>query len=179
MINVSPHDEHDPAAIIHLFASTFAAAEGEDEGAVIGSLVHDLIATTNPADLFGYVASDGDQLAGAIFFSRVQTDGDQTLVLLSPVAVHPAFQGQGIGQRLIAYGLRSIEEQGAEVVVTYGDPAFYGKVGFTPLSTDVIPPPFELSQPEGWLGQALTSASIQPLQGPMSCVAAFDNPELW
>ena len=179
MTGFSPYDAHDPAAIIRLFATSFAAADGEDEGAVIGSLVHDLIATTNPADLFGYVASDGDQLTGALFFSRVQTDGKQTLVLLSPVAVHPAFQGQGIGQHLIAYGLRSIEEQGVEVVVTYGDPTFYGKVGFTPLSTDVILPPFELSQREGWLGQALTSASIQPLQAPMSCVAAFDNPKLW
>jgi putative acetyltransferase len=113
----------------------------------------------------------------------VQTDGDptgdSTLVLLSPVAVQPAFQGQGIGQCLITHGLRSIREQGVEVVVTYGDPAFYGRVGFEPLSTEVIPPPFDLSQPIGWLGKSLTSTHIQPIRTPISCVAAFDDPALW
>lgn len=184
MVDIVPHADHDPAAIEHLFASTFAAAEGEDEGARIGLLVRDLMTTTDPADLFGYVASSGDRLAGAIFFSRVRSNGGQTesaqmLFLLSPVAVPPEFQGQGIGQRLITSGLHQIKEQSAEVVITYGDPAFYEKMGFKPLSTEVIPPPFELSQPIGWLGQSLTSNPIQPIEEAISCVPAFDDPALW
>lgn len=179
MVNIVPHADHDPAAIEHLFTWTFAAAEGEDEGAAIRALVHDLMTTTDPADLCGYVAAQDNNPVGAIFFSRMQAEGAQTLFLLSPVAVHPDVQGQGIGQRLITSGLYQIKEQGADVVITYGDPAFYEKMGFKPLSTEVIPPPFELSQPIGWLGQSLTSNPIQPIEESISCVPAFDDPALW
>jgi predicted N-acetyltransferase YhbS len=178
MITILSHEEHASAAVVHLFASTFAAAEGEEEGAVIGALVRDLM-TTDPSDLFGYVASRGERLAGAIFFSRMQTDGTQTLFLLSPVAVRPEAQGQGIGQRLITHGLQQMREHGADVVITYGDPAFYGKVGFEPLSTEDVPPPFELSQPIGWLGTSLSDDAIRPVRKPVACVAAFDEPGLW
>jgi predicted N-acetyltransferase YhbS len=85
----------------------------------------------------------------------------------------------GIGQALIAHGLQEMEERGVEVVTTYGDPAFYSKVGFHPLSQDVIEAPYELSQPEGWLGQSLSQDAIEPIPGHCSCVKALDDPAYW
>jgi putative acetyltransferase len=33
--------------------------------------------------------------------------------------------------------------------MTYGDPAYYGKVGFLPVAEHVVPAPFPLSMPIG------------------------------
>jgi len=51
--------------------------------------------------------------------------------LLGPVAIHTSYQGKGIGQKLINFGLNTLKENGVELAFTYGDPNFYSKVGFS------------------------------------------------
>ena len=57
--------------VIDLYRAVFADAEGEEEGAVIGALVTDMLRTTDAADILGYVALDGDTIVGAIMFTRM------------------------------------------------------------------------------------------------------------
>ena len=101
-MNVSPYEEYAPSVIQHLFASVFAEAQSESEGALIGKLVRDLMATTPPQDLYGFCAINGERLVGAIFFSRLRYATGATVFLPSPVAVRSADQSQGIGQQMIA-----------------------------------------------------------------------------
>ena len=143
----------DASAIQNLFAETFTQS------------VQDLLLHTAPEDLYSCFAvavndkeSDGskeERIVGAIFltpFTFVQAPTRRVLIL-GPVAVDTSRQGQGIGQALIHYGLEQIKSTSvAEVVITYGSPVFYGKTVFQPLSTEVVAPPFVLSQPHGWLG---------------------------
>jgi predicted N-acetyltransferase YhbS len=65
------------------------------------------------------------------------------------------------------------------VAITYGDPSFYSKVGFQPLSENSIRAPLKLSIPEGWLGQSLNVNSIPTLNERPTCVKAFNDPALW
>ncbi len=174
-----PHKPSDSSAIEDLFVSVFTESEGESEGILIGNLSKELIAGTDRRDLYGFVAVDKEQMIGAIFFSRLTFEKNIDVFMLSPVAIHSDYQGRGIGQALINYGLREMKSKGVKIVTTYGDPAFYAKVGFRPLSQDVIRPPHELSQPEGWLGQSLTGDSVDPIPGRCSCVKALDNPAYW
>ncbi len=157
----------------------FTKAEGEEEGALIGSLSKELILDTHNQDLSGFVAVEGEQIVGAIFFSRLTFEKDIDVFILAPVAIHNDYQGRGIGQALINHGLREMQRKGVGTVTTYGDPAFYAKVGFQPLSQTVIRPPYDLSQPVGWLGKSLTGDSIDPIPGSCVCVKAFDNPVYW
>jgi len=173
------HNPSDSSAIERLFVSVFSKSEGEQEGALIGNLAKGLIASTDSRDLYGFVAVDGEEIVGAIFFSRLSFEKDIDVFILAPVAVHTGYQGMGIGQALITHGLREVKKRGVRIVTTYGDPAFYSKVGFHPLSQDMIKAPLELSQPEGWLGQSLTNDSIEPIPGRCSCVKALDNPAYW
>ena len=99
--------------------------------------------------------------------------------MLSPVAISTVHQGKGIGQALIRFGLDELINRSATLGVTYGDPAFYSKVGFRALSDDVIHAPLPLSMPEGWLGQTLSGEAIPILKSRPACVKEFDNPAYW
>lgn len=167
-------------AIAELFASTFTASEDAEEGALIGTLARRLIAETPTEDLRVVTAREDGTLLGGIFFTRLTYAGDpRTVFMMAPVAVATARQGQRIGQRLIAHGLKLLRQEGVDIAVTYGDPAFYGRAGFKPVPEADLPAPQPLQQPHGWLAQSLTDAPLTPVCGPARCVSAFDDPALW
>ena len=99
--------------------------------------------------------------------------------MLAPVAVSTKHQGKGVGKKLIAYGLNELRRRNVKVVITYGDPMFYSKIGFQPLSESIIQAPMKLSMPEGWLGQSLTEEIIPTIHERPTCVEAFNNPAYW
>jgi len=177
----------DQDAIQTLFIQTFSDSESPEEGAMIGKLVNDLMHTTEPQDLFGFVALENEQVIGAIFFSRLWFDASDKVFLLSPVAVHTQHQGKTIGQQLIRYGLQQLiryglqqlKTEGAQTIFTYGDPAFYGKVGFAQTAQTIAKAPFPLSQLEGWLGLSLDAGEIEGALGNSRCVTAFNNAAYW
>ena len=146
---------------------------------MIGNLAMELAADADRQTIYCFVAEQDGQLVGAIFFSRLTFASDVPVFILGPVAVDTNHQGQGIGQNLIKHGLAELKKAGVKVAITYGDPAFYSKVGFLPLSQNTIPAPHALSQPEGWLGQSLEGTNIESMPGPCSCVKALDNPVYW
>lgn len=163
-----------------LFATTFAASEGPDEGAVIGGFVRRLLAGTPAADIRVYRAEEAGALVGAAVFTRLRFGTDPRVVfILSPMAVATGRQGQGVGQALLRHALAALRAEGVDIAITYGDPAFYGRVGFAPVTTDEVPAPLPLNMPEGWIGQALDGGTIAPLPGPCTCVDALNDPSLW
>ena len=162
-----------------LFRSTFRSTEGEQEGNIIGDLASKLAATIDNADVFCFGAFQEPSIIGAVFLTRLRFEDDALLYLLAPVAVSTLHQRAGIGSSLINFALNFIAKAGAEAVVTYGDPAFYARLGFKPLSERVLRAPMELSMPFGWLAQSLTNKPIQTRHGRPSCVEAFRNPAYW
>ena len=168
------------AAIADLFAATFTASEGAEEGASIGALVRAMFATTNPADIRVFLASQSDQLAGAAIFTRMRyAQDDRSVFILSPMAVATEQQGTGIGQGLLSFALEALRQQGADIALTYGDIRFYSKVGFGLITEAEAAPPLALTYPDGWLGQSLTQHPFAPLRGASSCVAALNDPAYW
>jgi predicted N-acetyltransferase YhbS len=166
--------------IAELFRRTFTASEGAEEGAAVGGLARDLLATTPEEDLRVFAAEHEKALGGCILFTRLAYPNDaRTVFLLSPVAVAPEVQGRGVGQRLISDALDALRAEGAEVAVTYGDLRFYGRVGFVPVTAEQVAPPQPLGQPEGWLAQSLTEAPLAPLKGPARCAPGLDDPAYW
>ena len=162
-----------------LFTRVFSDSEGQSEGILIGNLAYELMADTDKKDLYGFVAIEQEKIIGCIFFSRLTFNSSISAFILSPVAVHTDHQGKGIGQQLINYGIKSLKDEGVELVMTYGDPNFYSKVGFKPVKEETIKAPIQLTYPKGWLGQSLISNSIDPIADQPSCVKALDKPEYW
>ena len=173
------HLPSDAPVIEQLFRSVFTASAGVQEGAHVGDLARDLMAGTDARDLHGFVAVEAERIVGAIFFSRLRFRAALAVFLLAPVAVATECQGRGIGQALIRHGLEQLRQIGVQVAITYGDPDFYTKVGFAPLSPALIEPPLALSQPHGWLGQSLIGQPLAAIAGGSRCVPALDNPVYW
>ncbi|MAS08428.1 MAG: GNAT family N-acetyltransferase [Ahrensia sp.] len=165
--------------IADLFAATFTASEGAQEGELIGTLARRLMEETTAQDIHVFTASDDDVLVGAIIFTRLAFADDRTVFVLGPVAVATDRQAMGIGQKLIAHGLNELRDRGVDIAVTYGDPNYYSRVGFAPVAEADIPAPFPLQHPEGWLGQSLTGVPLRPLKVPARCVEAFNDPVFW
>ena len=178
-MNYSPYRPSDADKVTRLFIATFSDSEGPAEGEMIGRLSKDLVNTTNKNDLFGFVARDDNQITGSIFFSRIKYECGINCFLLAPAAVRTDLHGRGIGQELIKFGIDALSKGGVELVLTYGDPAFYSKVGFQAVTEAMIPAPMTLRRPEGWMAQSLTGKDIQPIKGQSSCVEALNKPEYW
>lgn len=178
-MNYRSYRPDETPAIVSLFTTVFTNSETEAEGLMVGKLAQELISRTKEEDLYGFVGEDRGSIVASILFSRLTFPADVSAFLLSPVAVHSDHQGKGIGQRLINHGLDKLRSEGVGFAMTYGDPAFYTRVGFSRISHETILPPFALSQPEGWLAQSLTDASIHTLAGKCSCVPAFNDPAYW
>jgi predicted N-acetyltransferase YhbS len=165
--------------VTDLFRSCFTSSEGAAEGAAVAALAEALAGAIDDGDILCFAAVDNEALVGAIFFSKLAFESPAQVYMLSPVGVRTARQGQGIGTKLIAFGLKAIRARGAQVAVTYGDPNFYRKLGFLPLPEDRLRAPMELSMPLGWLGQSLTASPIPTLGDRPKCVGAFNDPKYW
>lgn len=176
----SPGYHGDEAEIATLFRQTFAAAADDAEAEAVTGLVQNLMSNTPAEDVLAWKASAAGKIIGCAFFSRLRYDADRRRVfIMSPVAVRTDQQKTGIGQQLIRHALNDLRQRGTDFVLTYGDPAFYGKTGFTQVTEDQAQAPLPLSMPVGWLGQSLSDGQTFPLLGPSRCVAALDKPDLW
>lgn len=108
-------------------------AFGDGHGEIVANLV-DALRRDDPTAA-SFVAEEGDSIVGHIMFSRCLVDAPRRLVevtSLSPLAVAPERQRQGIGSALIRHGLQQLDERGVPLVFLEGDPRYYSRFGFSP-----------------------------------------------
>jgi len=122
------------------------AATGGDV-AVIEALLRASFPEEAEASLVQRLCIDGDMvltlvandtitgtLAGMIAFSAMTVEvGGQSVsaAALAPIAVAPRYRGQGIADLLIRTGLRDLAGAGVVLCFVLGDPALYGRHGFS------------------------------------------------
>jgi putative acetyltransferase len=80
------------------------------------------------------VAIVESSVVGHVLFTRLHVaekgrswDG----LALAPLAVDPAFQRRGVGTALVHAGLEQAKFLGERIVFVLGDPAYYGRFGFS------------------------------------------------
>ena len=178
-MNILPYSSSNIEEIQQLFTKVFSDSEGQSEGLLIGNLAYDLMTRTDAQDLYGFVAIENEEIIGSIIFTRLTFESEVNAFLLSPVAIHTNYQGKGIGQQLINFGINHLKENGVELIFTYGDSKFYSKVGFSLITEKLAKAPLKLTYPEGWLGQSLVSDEIEPITGSSYCVEPLNKPDLW
>ncbi len=80
------------------------------------------------------VADDRSAIVGHVLLSRMTIlDGPARLraVGLAPLAVRPECQSGGIGGRLVEAAVAAAREAGEDIVFLLGEPAYYGRFGFS------------------------------------------------
>jgi predicted N-acetyltransferase YhbS len=93
------------------------------------------------------VATAENTVVGHILFSKifvVSGDARHETLALAPMSVHPHYQKQGVGARLITQGLENARELGFGSVIVLGHEHYYPKFGFVPASRWGIRAPIEV-----------------------------------
>lgn len=109
---------------------------GAFEGAAEARLVDEL--RRQAALTLSLVARVDGQLAGCVAFSPVTLEpnvGGLRGVGLAPLAVLGAQRKRGLGARLVEAALARARALGFDFAVVLGDPAYYGRLGFTRADT--------------------------------------------
>ncbi len=158
-----------------------ALAFPESERDLVAQLAADLLAEQTKPPILSLVAEVGGLLAGHVAFSPVFTADDRGFrgYILAPLAVRPDVQRRGIGSALIRHGLRLLSEDGVQVVFVYGDPAYYGRFGFSVDTARPYTAPYPLQMPFGWQALALNDRPAASPSAPLSCVVSLRDPRLW
>ncbi|GAA0620767.1 N-acetyltransferase [Brevundimonas kwangchunensis] len=125
---IRPQTPADAAAIRAVTEAAFASAEHASgtEGAIVDAL------REAGALTLSLVAEQDGAIVGHAAFSPVRIDGEDCCWFgLGPVSVAPDRQGKGIGTALVREGLSTLQDRDAAGCVVLGDPAYYGRFGFT------------------------------------------------
>ncbi|MGH1419272.1 MAG: GNAT family N-acetyltransferase [Hyphomicrobiaceae bacterium] len=145
----------------------------EDLFPLVIELLHDTSATTS------IIAIVGTALVGHVIFTDCGVEGTPSKVaLLGPLAVASKLQKQGIGSSLVRNGLQRLADDNIAHVFVLGDPAYYGRFGFTTEAN--IAPPYPL--PEEWRDawQAIELGDGERLaKGELSVPTPWRKPALW
>ena len=153
----------DVAAIEKVVRSAF----GQDEEV---RLVARLRATEDR--FLSLVAEADGTLAGHIGFARawVRSNGRRVATAwLVPLSVVPDRQNRGIGTALVRAGLDACRDRGFAYALVVGDPAYYGRFGFSRAAAEGI-----VSRWRDALLAATLIEGADPLQGSVVEPAAFD-----
>jgi putative acetyltransferase len=92
--------------------------------------------------MFELVAEEDGEIAGHILFSRLWADRFELYGALAPLAVHPSRHRQGLGSQLIRSGVECAREFGCFGLLVLGDPAYYGRFGFSAAAAGEISAPY-------------------------------------
>ena len=123
---VAPLPEHAPqieALLDHAF--------GSDRRAKTSYRYRDGVAPVS--GLHRVALSDSDLIGSIQFWPALL--GEETVLLLGPIALWAGYVGQGVGTCLMSDALRRAREQGWKYVFLVGDPAYYRRFGFVPAAT--------------------------------------------
>ena len=104
-------------------------------------------------------------LLGSIRYWPVVVGEDAvSAVMLGPVAVHPDYQGQGIGRALIRHSLYAATRQGHRICILVGDKPYYEPFGFRSAADHGLEMPGWVER-ERFQVMELTAGALEGLSG--------------
>jgi putative acetyltransferase len=170
-IEIRPERDDDVVAIRHVVADAFGSP-------LEARLVERIRATPQFIPDLALVAVDGDDVVGHVMISYCDLVGPESrrqVCTLSPLAVAPARQGDGIGSALVRAAVARADERGEPLVVLEGNPRYYARFGFEhalPLGIEIHLPDWAPSE----AGQVIRLRNYDAsMQGRIVYSSAFDE----
>ncbi len=174
-IRIATDQDRDRVRGIHL------AAFPDSERDLVADLAERLLCEPTLPPAVSLIAETDDGVAGHVAFSPVWSEDDREMngYILAPLGVHPESQKRGVGLGLVEAGMQRLKAAGVQVVFVYGDPAYYGRFGFSVESAAGYVPPYALQYPHGWQACELSEVGGERREVRVTCVDALCDPELW
>lgn len=119
---------------------------------------------------FALAALEGDTVAGHVMLSPMTAP--MRALGLGPVAVAPARQRQGVGRRLIDAALECARADGWQAVFVLGEPAYYGRFGFSVAAAAGFATPYAGPY---FMALGLNDGAIAPQTGRVDYARAFHD----
>ncbi|MCC5847049.1 MAG: N-acetyltransferase [Verrucomicrobia bacterium] len=153
----------------------------ESENERVARLALELCAETGTRPTVSLLAEQEGKVVGHVVFSPVTLTGAEEVscYTLAPLGVMPDMQKRGIGTGLVKAGLKQLENDGVQLVFVYGDPAYYGRFGFSQELARTYVPPYPLSLPFGWQALAFSDPGSMAHPIHMRLADALSHPDLW
>jgi putative acetyltransferase len=132
--------DHDAVRAVHRAA--FGGPGGDD--VVEARLVDELREDAGFLPHLSLVAQDGDDVVGHVIATRGRLEPLGIPVLgLGPLGVRPDHQRSGVGTALVHALVAAAEATDERLVALLGDPAYYGRFGFTAAAATVLKTPYD------------------------------------
>ena len=92
-----------------------------------------LRSSANKVNMLSYVIKDNsNNVVGSIRFWNIKIEGHSSRgLLLGPLAIHPIYQSEGLGEKLVLSGIEQARADKWNWVVLVGDFEYYSKFGFS------------------------------------------------
>lgn len=129
---IRPPDAADRPGITAVVGAAFGASD-EAEGRTVAALVTTLRRWWSDGRGFELIAAADGTVLGHVGMTRAYVDGLEELhhvLVLSPLAVDPPWQGRGLGKALVRAALADAREAGWPLVFLEGASSFYPQLGF-------------------------------------------------
>lgn len=107
-------------------------------------------------------AEENGKITGYIMFTEGKV-GNNTVLILAPLAVLPEYQRKGIGRALIEKGHKTAYDMGYGYVVVLGSESYYPRMGYVPASELGIETPEGIPN-ENFMAVKLRNDAV-PLKG--------------
>jgi len=123
------------------------------------------------------VATVDGEVAGCIVFSAVDAPGASRplrVAGLAPLAIGPAWQGQGIGTLLMQRGLDDCAARGVEAVVVLGHPGYYARFRFRPAHAHGVACKWVVPE-DAFMVRELAPGALDALRGRVDYRPEFDE----
>ncbi|WP_421726549.1 GNAT family N-acetyltransferase [Bauldia sp.] len=116
-----------------------------------------------------FIATSEQILVASVRLTPI-TIGGRSVLLLGPLAVKPAFKGQGAGRALVRMAVAAAREAGHRVILLVGDLPYYAPLGFQalPRRAVILPSPVD---PDRVLAAELVPGALEGLSGPARRIA--------
>ena len=113
---------------------------------------------------------------GHILFTEVTSEDhpELRLVGLAPMAVHPSWQGNGVGHRLVDAGLEEYRSAGFGGIVVLGHPEYYSRFGFKAASRFGLKSEYEVPD-EVFMALEIEEGYLSEVSGLIRCDRHFQD----
>ena len=94
---------------------------------------YQLRSSANKVNKLSYVIKDSsNSVVGSIRFWNIKIDSHSSRgLLLGPLAIHPIYQSEGLGEKLVFKGIEQAYADNWNWVILVGDVDYYSKFGFS------------------------------------------------